>query len=90
MTSDNPRFEDPMDIIRDILCGVEKADGTYVTIPNRRDAIAYCMEHAADGDVIVLAGKGHEDYQEIKGVKYHMDERELIADILREHPEYAK
>ncbi|MFR4350638.1 MAG: UDP-N-acetylmuramoyl-L-alanyl-D-glutamate--2,6-diaminopimelate ligase [Roseburia sp.] len=90
VTSDNPRFEDPMDIIRDILCGVEKADGTYVTIPDRRDAIAYCMEHAADGDVIVLAGKGHEDYQEIKGVKYHMDERELIADILREHPEYAK
>lgn len=89
VTSDNPRFEKPMDIIEDILCGVKKADGAYVTIPDRKDAIAYCMEHALDGDVIVLAGKGHEDYQEIKGVKHHMDERELIADILKEHPEYA-
>lgn len=51
-------------------------------MPNRRDAIKYCMDNAEDGDIIVLAGKGHEDYQEIKGVKYHMDEREIIADIL--------
>ena len=47
--------------------------------------VRYCMEHAEDGDIIVLAGKGHEDYQEIKGVKHHMDERELIADIIREN-----
>lgn len=87
VTSDNPRNEEPMDIINDILVGVKKADGAYVTIPDRKEAIAYCMEHAQDGDIIVLAGKGHEDYQEIKGVKHHMDERELIADIIREHPD---
>lgn len=87
VTSDNPRNEEPMDIINDILVGVKKADGAYVTIPDRKEAIAYCMEHAEDGDIIVLAGKGHEDYQEIKGVKHHMDERELIADIIREHPD---
>ena len=82
VTSDNPRFEEPMDIINDILIGVHKADGAYVTIPDRKDAIRYCMEHAQKGDIILLAGKGHEDYQEIKGQKFHMDERELIADIL--------
>lgn len=85
VTSDNPRNEEPMDIINDILEGVHKADGAYVTIPDRKEAIAYCMEHAEDGDIIVLAGKGHEDYQEIKGVKHHLDERELIADIIREN-----
>lgn len=90
VTSDNPRFEEPMDIISDILIGVKKADGAYVTIPDRKEAIAYCLENAKDGDVIILAGKGHEDYQEIKGEKHHMDERELIADIIKEHPEYRK
>ena len=88
VTSDNPRFEEPMDIINDILVGVQKADGAYVTIPDRKEAIEYCVKNAKDGDVIILAGKGHEDYQEIKGEKHHMDERELIADILKEHPEY--
>jgi UDP-N-acetylmuramoyl-L-alanyl-D-glutamate--2,6-diaminopimelate ligase len=87
VTSDNPRNEEPMDIIEDILTGVKKADGAYVTIPDRKEAIAYCMLHAQDGDIIVLAGKGHEDYQEIRGVKHHMDERELIGEIRKEHPE---
>ena len=81
-TEDNSRFEDVMDIIEDIKTGLAKTDGKYVVVPNRRDAIKYCMDNAEDGDIIVLAGKGHEDYQEIKGVKYHMDEREIIADIL--------
>ncbi len=87
VTSDNPRNEDPMDIINDILVGVHKADGAYVTIPDRKEAIAYCMKNALDGDIVVLAGKGHEDYQEICGVKHHMDERELIADIIKENPD---
>lgn len=87
VTSDNPRNEEPMDIINDILVGVHKADGAYVTIPDRKEAIAYCMKNARDGDIVVLAGKGHEDYQEIKGVKHHMDERELIAEIIRENPD---
>ncbi|MCC8128898.1 MAG: UDP-N-acetylmuramoyl-L-alanyl-D-glutamate--2,6-diaminopimelate ligase [Clostridiales bacterium] len=82
VTSDNPRFEEPMDIINDILTGVRKADGKYVTIPDRKEAIRHCMEIGRKGDVIVLAGKGHEDYQEIRGVKHHMDERELIQEIV--------
>lgn len=81
VTSDNPRFEEPIAIINDILTGVRKVGGEYVAIPNRKEAIAYCMRHAKEGDVIVLAGKGHEDYQEIRGKKYPMDERELIAEI---------
>lgn len=87
VTSDNPRDEEPMDIISDILEGVKRADGAYVTVPDRKEAIRYCMDHAREGDIIVLAGKGHEDYQEIRGVKYHMDERELIEEIVRENPE---
>jgi len=82
VTEDNSRFEDVMDIIADIKIGLDKVGGNYVVIPNRIDAIRYCIENAEDGDIIVLAGKGHEDYQEIRGVKYHMDEREIIADIL--------
>lgn len=84
ITEDNSRFEDVMDIIEDIKTGINKTDGKYVVVPNRKDAIRYCMQHACDGDIIVLAGKGHEDYQEIKGVKHHMDERELVADIIKE------
>lgn len=82
VTSDNPRYEEPMDIINDILVGVRKGPGEYVTIPDRKEAIKYCMEHAGKGDIVILAGKGHEDYQEIKGVKHHMDERDLIQEIL--------
>ena len=84
ITEDNSRFEDVMDIIEDIKVGINKTDGKYVVVPNRKDAIRYCIANAQKGDIIVLAGKGHEDYQEIKGVKYHMDERELIAEIISE------
>ena len=82
ITEDNSRFEDVNDIIADIKVGIDKTDGKYVIVPNRVDAIRYCIENAEAGDIIVLAGKGHEDYQEIKGVKYHFDERDVIADIL--------
>lgn len=82
ITEDNSRFEDVMDIIADIKVGIDKTDGRYIIIPNRVEAIRFCIENARDGDIIVLAGKGHEDYQEIRGVKYHMDEREIIAEIL--------
>lgn len=84
VTSDNPRFEEPEAIIEDILTGVKKADGAYVTVPDRKEAIRYAILYAQEEDVIVLAGKGHEDYQEIKGVKYPMDERVLIKEILSE------
>ncbi len=83
ITSDNPRMEEPMDIIADIVTGIEKTDGEYVTIPDRKEAIAYVIRSGLPGDIIILAGKGHEDYQEIKGVKYPMDEREMIREIMR-------
>lgn len=81
ITSDNPRFEKPEDIIADIVTGIQKTDGKYVEICDRKEAIAYAISHGEPGDIIVLAGKGHEDYQEIEGVHYPMDERVLIADI---------
>lgn len=84
ITSDNPRFEEPMDIINDIIVGVKKADGEYAVVPDRKDAVRFAITNAEDGDVIVLAGKGHEDYQEIKGVKYPMDERQIIEEVINE------
>ncbi len=87
VTSDNPRYEEPEAIIGDILTGVKKADGAYVTVPDRKEAIRYAILNAEAGDVIVLAGKGHEDYQEICGIKYPMDERVLIREIVEEMTE---
>lgn len=84
ITSDNPRFEEPRDIIEDIKTGIRRTKGKFVEICDRREAIAYAIDHGQPGDIIVLAGKGHEDYQEIKGIKYPMDERVLIAGILKE------
>ncbi len=82
VTSDNPRYEEPQAIIDDIKQGIAKTDGQYVEIADRKEAIRYAIQNGRAGDVIVLAGKGHEDYQEICGKKYPMDEREIIADIL--------
>jgi UDP-N-acetylmuramoyl-L-alanyl-D-glutamate--2,6-diaminopimelate ligase len=82
ITSDNPRFEKPEDIIADIVTGIEKTDGAYVKITDRKEAIAYAIHHGEPGDIVILAGKGHEDYQEIEGKKYPMDERVLIREIL--------
>ena len=84
ITSDNPRFEKPDDIIADIETGIKKTEGEYIRIPDRKEAIAYAIHNGRPGDVIVLAGKGHEDYQEIEGKKHPMDERVLIAQILKE------
>ncbi len=82
ITSDNPRFEDPKAIMEDIETGIKKTAGEYIMIEDRKEAIAYAIHNGRPGDVIVLAGKGHEDYQEIKGVKHDMDERVLIKEIL--------
>ena len=84
ITSDNPRNEEPQAIIDDIKTGISKTEGKYVEIIDRKEAIAYAIHHGQPGDIIVLAGKGHEDYQEIKGKKYPMDERVLIREILEE------
>ena len=81
VTSDNPRYEEPQDIINDIIVGVKRGPGKYIEIIDRKEAIRYSLEHAQDGDLIVIAGKGHEDYQEIKGVKHHMDDRELVMEF---------
>ena len=84
ITSDNPRFEEPEAIIEDIVTGMKKTKGEYISICDRKEAIRYAIEHGRPGDVIVLAGKGHETYQEIKGVKYDMDDRILIREVLEE------
>ena len=82
VTSDNPRTEDPEAIIADILPGLEGTDTPYQVICDRVEAIRWAMDHALPGDVIALCGKGHETYQEIDHKKYHMDEREIVADHL--------
>lgn len=85
VTSDNPRTEEPSEIIRDILVGLKDTSAPYVVVENRRDAIEYALMHAEDNDVIILAGKGHEDYQELNGQKIHFDEREIVAEILSQN-----
>ena len=85
ITSDNPRSEEPEAIIADIVTGLAPTGGSYVTIPDRKDAVRYAIRNGQPGDIIVLAGKGHEDYQEIKGKKYPMDERVMIREILAEN-----
>ena len=80
VTSDNPRTEVPGDIIRDILAGMEDTETPYMVVEDRAEAIRWAMDHAQPGDVIVLAGKGHETYQEVNHQKRHMDEREIVAE----------
>ena len=79
VTSDNPRTEDPMAIIEDILKGVDESCGDYIVVEDRRAAIRYAMDIAKKDDIIILAGKGHETYQDIGGQKHHLDEREEVA-----------
>ena len=83
VTTDNPRTEVPEDIIRDILPGFAGSATPYEVVVDRVEAIHWAMDHAEKDDVIVLCGKGHETYQEIDHVKYHMDEREIVADYLK-------
>ena len=83
VTSDNPRSEEPRAIIEDILKGMSGEGAAVHVEPDRREAIFWALAQGGPGDVIVLAGKGHETYQEINGVQYHMDEREIIADYFQ-------
>ena len=82
LTADNPRYEDNDDIIEDILKTLKPTGGEYVIIPDRKDAIKYSIVNAKEGDVVMILGKGHEDYQEINGVRYPFDERVIIKEIL--------
>ncbi|MDO4568403.1 MAG: UDP-N-acetylmuramoyl-L-alanyl-D-glutamate--2,6-diaminopimelate ligase [Clostridia bacterium] len=84
LTSDNPRTENPRDIIAMVEEGVRRTAVPYVVIESRREAIRYALQHGRSGDCIILAGKGHEDYQEINGVKHHFDEKEVVAELLLE------
>ncbi len=83
VTSDNPRSEDPSAIIEDILKGTQKSNVPVKAIENRIEAINYAVNIATDNDIIVLAGKGHEDYQILKDGKIHLDEREIVAEALK-------
>lgn len=87
ITSDNPRSEDPIDIMRSIEEGVSRSGCEYAMIESRYEAIKKSLEMGAAGDVIVLAGKGHETYQEINGIKNHFDEKEIVAEIAAKLPD---
>ncbi len=84
LTSDNPRNEDPMVILDAIEAGIKPTGCDYIVIENRREAIRYALTHAEPGDVVVLAGKGHETYQDIKGVKHPFDEKVVVRELLEE------
>jgi len=84
LTSDNPRNEDPMLILDAIESGIKPTGCAYVVIENRREAIRYALTHAEAGDVVVLAGKGHETYQEIRGVRHPFDEKVVVRELLEE------
>ena len=84
ITSDNPRFEEPQDIINDMLAGLDAKDmEKTLSIADRKEAIRTACMLAQKGDVVLVAGKGHEDYQEIKGVKHHFDDREVLREIFK-------
>jgi UDP-N-acetylmuramoyl-L-alanyl-D-glutamate--2,6-diaminopimelate ligase len=84
VTSDNPRTENPDDIVRAVELGVKKSGTPYVSIVNRKEAIAYALGILEPDDILVIAGKGHENYQEINGVKHHFDDREIVEELLKE------
>ena len=84
ITSDNPRTEDPQKIVDQIEEGIKKTKGNYKVIVDRIEAIKQAIKMANKKDIIVLAGKGHEPYQEINGVKYPFDERVIVTDIIEE------
>lgn len=84
ITSDNPRYENPLQIMREIREGVEAGNGSYLEICDRMEAVRYGIKRAGRDDIIVLAGKGHEEYQEIEGIKYHMTDREMVCEIIDE------
>ena len=82
ITSDNPRFEEPQDIINDMLAGLDKEDmRKTISIADRKEAIKAACMLAEKGDVILVAGKGHENYQDVKGVKHHFDDKEILKEL---------
>jgi UDP-N-acetylmuramoyl-L-alanyl-D-glutamate--2,6-diaminopimelate ligase len=84
ITADNPRFEKNEDIIKDIEIGLAKTEGKYIVIPDRREAIFSAIHNAEEGDMVAIIGKGHEDYQEIEGVRHHFKDREVVEEAVKE------
>lgn len=84
VTADNPRFEKNEDIIKDIEIGLAKTNGSYIVIPDRREAIFSAIHNAEEGDMVAIIGKGHEDYQEIEGIRYHFKDREVVEEAVKE------
>ena len=82
ITSDNPRFEEPMEIINEIEEGVLEVTKQYVIVQDRKDAISYAINYAKDGDILLIAGKGSEKYQEILGIKHVFDDKDMVYEIL--------
>ena len=82
ITADNSRYEKVEDIMADIRGSIEKTGGAFVEIPDRREAIAYSITHAQEGDMIAVIGKGHENYQEVEGVRYPFLDREVIQEVV--------
>ena len=83
ITADNSRFEKVEDIIADIRGSIEKTGGKFIEIPDRKEAIAYSINHAEPGDMIAIIGKGHEDYQEINGVRYPFLDRAVVEEVVK-------
>ena len=84
ITMDNPRTEALADINKGIIEGINKYNGKYITIDDRKDAIYYALDHAEPGDIIVMLGKGHETYQEIQGQRYHFSEEEVVKEYFKQ------
>ena len=89
ITADNSRYEKVEDIIADIRGSIEKTGGSFIEIPDRREAIRYSILQAQPGDMVAVIGKGHEDYQEINGVRHHFLDREVIEETVKELGEKA-
>ena len=87
LTSDNPRDEDPIQIIEDAKPGFDKCDTPYIIIPDRYTALLWALEHIQPGDILLLAGKGHEDYQVLHDETIYFDEKVLVEQLLAEMPE---
>lgn len=87
ITTDNPRYEKPEAVIQDIITGIKDTNATYKAIMDRREAVRYAIKNRQPGDIIIIAGKGHETYQEIKGVRYYMDDRSLALEAIIEATE---
>ena len=83
ITADNSRFEKVEDIIADIRGSIEKTGGSFLEIPDRKEAITYSITHAEPGDMIAIIGKGQEDYQEINGVRYPFLDRAVVEEVVK-------